>query len=99
MQVRQALDGRHIPRHLLNDTPNPPSLKITYSQHTDLNVKFQSHRSRQVHTLIDPPRILLPVFMVELSIERRCGSDLRDRACMLEFALNIQIFVMLQRLC
>ncbi|BDA43810.1 probable polypyrimidine tract-binding protein 2 [Coccomyxa sp. Obi] len=45
-QVRVALDGRHIPKHLLNDTPNPPSLKITYSQHTDLNVKFQSHRSR-----------------------------------------------------
>ncbi|CAK0779747.1 hypothetical protein CVIRNUC_004841 [Coccomyxa viridis] len=45
-QVRVALDGRHIPKHLLNDTPNPPSLKIAYSQHTDLNVKFQSHRSR-----------------------------------------------------
>jgi polypyrimidine tract-binding protein 2 len=45
-QVRLALDGRHIPKHLLNETPNPPSLKITYSQHTDLNVKFQSHRSR-----------------------------------------------------
>ena len=45
-QVRQALDGRHIPRHLLGDAPNPPSLKIAYSQHTDLNVKFQSHRSR-----------------------------------------------------
>ena len=45
-QVRAALDGRHIPRHLLGDAPNPPSLKIAYSQHTDLNVKFQSHRSR-----------------------------------------------------
>ena len=45
-QVRLSLDGRHIPKHLLNDTPNPPSLKIAYSQHTDLNVKFQSHRSR-----------------------------------------------------
>ena len=45
-QVRQALDGRHIPRHVLNDTPNPPMLKLSFSQHTDLNVKFQSHRSR-----------------------------------------------------
>lgn len=45
-QVRMALDGRHIPRHLLSDTPNPPMLKISYSQHQDLNVKFQSHRSR-----------------------------------------------------
>jgi hypothetical protein len=46
-QVRQSLDGRHIPKHLLDDTPNPPMLKITFSQHVDLNVKFQSHRSRQ----------------------------------------------------
>ena len=45
-QVRHHLDGRHIPRQLLNDTPNPPMLKISFSQHTDLNVKFQSHRSR-----------------------------------------------------
>ena len=50
-QVRQALDGRHIPRHLLGDAPNPPSLKIAYSQHTDLNVKFQSHRSRCARAL------------------------------------------------
>ena len=47
-QVRAALDGRHIPKNLLNDTPNPPQLKISFSQHTDLNVKFQSHRSRCV---------------------------------------------------
>ncbi|EIE19256.1 RNA-binding domain-containing protein [Coccomyxa subellipsoidea C-169] len=53
-QVRLALDGRHIPKHLLNDTPNPPSLKITYSQHTDLNVKFQSHRSRDYTNLYLP---------------------------------------------
>ena len=56
-QVRVALDGRHIPKHLLNDTPNPPSLKIAYSQHTDLNVKFQSHRSRfdSLHAMSCPP--------------------------------------------
>lgn len=56
-QVRVALDGRHIPKHLLNDTPNPPSLKIAYSQHTDLNVKFQSHRSRfgSLHTMLCCP--------------------------------------------
>ena len=45
-QVRTALDGRHIPKHLLGNTPYPPLLKITYSQHTDLNVRLQSHRSR-----------------------------------------------------
>lgn len=45
-QVRRELDGRHIPRHLLNDTLNPPMFKISFSQHSDLNVKFQSHRSR-----------------------------------------------------
>ena len=46
VQVRAALDGRHIPRNLLGDTLHPPQLKISFSQHTDLNVKFQSHRSR-----------------------------------------------------
>jgi len=45
-QVRTSLDGRHIPKHLLGNTPYPPLLKITYSQHTDLNVRVQSHRSR-----------------------------------------------------
>ena len=50
-QVRAALDGRHIPKNLLGNTPHPPQLKISFSQHTDLNVKFQSHRSRQARPL------------------------------------------------
>ena len=53
--MRQSLDGRHIPKHLLDDTPNPPMLKITFSQHVDLNVKFQSHRSRQALLFLVPP--------------------------------------------
>ena len=53
LQVRNALDGRHIPKHLLNNTPYPPLLKITFSQHTDLNVRVQSHRSRyQLHSKV-----------------------------------------------
>lgn len=44
--VRSQLDNRHIPKHLLDDHPSPPLLKITFSQHTDLNIKYQSHRSR-----------------------------------------------------
>ncbi|CAN8252743.1 unnamed protein product [Cochlearia groenlandica] len=41
-----ALDGRSIPRYLLPEQVDQCSLKITYSAHTDLTVKFQSHRSR-----------------------------------------------------
>jgi len=35
-------------RYLLAETVGQCSLKITYSAHTDLTVKFQSHRSRYV---------------------------------------------------
>lgn len=44
--AKNALDGRSIPRYLLPENIGPCSLKITYSAHTDLSVKFQSHRSR-----------------------------------------------------
>uniref|UniRef100_A0A1J3J6K6 Polypyrimidine tract-binding protein-like protein 2 n=1 Tax=Noccaea caerulescens TaxID=107243 RepID=A0A1J3J6K6_NOCCA len=44
--AKDQLDGRNIPRYLLPDHVEQCSLKITYSAHTDLTVKFQSHRSR-----------------------------------------------------
>ncbi|KAI5405657.1 hypothetical protein KIW84_052426 [Lathyrus oleraceus] len=44
--AKDALDGRSIPRYLLSEQVGPCTLKITYSGHTDLTVKFQSHRSR-----------------------------------------------------
>ncbi|XP_041015010.1 polypyrimidine tract-binding protein homolog 2-like isoform X2 [Juglans microcarpa x Juglans regia] len=44
--AKNALDGRSIPRYLLPEHVGPCNLRITYSAHTDLSVKFQSHRSR-----------------------------------------------------
>ncbi|XVF53438.1 hypothetical protein PTKIN_Ptkin05aG0099400 [Pterospermum kingtungense] len=44
--AKNALDGRNIPRCLLSDNIAAFMLRITYSAHTDLSVKFQSHRSR-----------------------------------------------------
>ncbi|GAB2221935.1 hypothetical protein Drorol1_Dr00013131 [Drosera rotundifolia] len=44
--AKNQLDGRNIPSYLIPDLVGPCSLKITYSAHTDLSVKFQSHRSR-----------------------------------------------------
>ncbi|GMH08916.1 hypothetical protein Nepgr_010756 [Nepenthes gracilis] len=44
--AKNSLDGRSIPRYLLPEHVGPCNLKITYSAHTDLSVKFQSHRSR-----------------------------------------------------
>lgn len=52
--VRDNLDGRHVPRHLLGEHIPPPMLRISFSQHTDLNVKFQSHRSRDYVNLSLP---------------------------------------------
>ncbi|XP_026386275.1 polypyrimidine tract-binding protein homolog 1-like isoform X3 [Papaver somniferum] len=44
--ARDALDGRSIPKYLLPEHVDSCNLRISYSAHTDLNIKFQSHRSR-----------------------------------------------------
>ncbi|KAL5999050.1 hypothetical protein ACLOJK_010000 [Asimina triloba] len=44
--AKDALEGRIIPRYLLPEHVGPCTLRINFSGHTDLNVKFQSHRSR-----------------------------------------------------
>ncbi|CAI0449868.1 unnamed protein product [Linum tenue] len=52
--AKNALDGRNIPSYLLHDQIGPCTLRITYSAHTDLSVKFQSHRSRDYTNLSLP---------------------------------------------
>ncbi|XP_024626271.1 polypyrimidine tract-binding protein homolog 1 isoform X2 [Medicago truncatula] len=44
--ARDALDGRSIPRYLLPEHVGSCNLRISYSAHRDLNIKFQSNRSR-----------------------------------------------------
>eukprot|EP00271_Cylindrocystis_brebissonii_P022679 TRINITY_DN880_c3_g1_i2.p1 TRINITY_DN880_c3_g1~~TRINITY_DN880_c3_g1_i2.p1 ORF type:complete len:629 (-),score=137.41 TRINITY_DN880_c3_g1_i2:361-2247(-) len=44
--AKSNLEGRSIPRYLLPDHVTNCSLRISFSAHNDLNVKFQSHRSR-----------------------------------------------------
>ncbi|XP_010463574.1 PREDICTED: polypyrimidine tract-binding protein homolog 1 isoform X3 [Camelina sativa] len=44
--ARNALDSRSIPRYLLPEHVGSCNLRMSYSAHTDLNIKFQSHRSR-----------------------------------------------------
>ncbi|KAK7266411.1 hypothetical protein RIF29_19055 [Crotalaria pallida] len=59
--AREALDGRSIPRYLLPEHVGSCNLRISYSAHRDLNIKFQSNRSRDYtnpmlpvnHTAID----------------------------------------------
>ncbi|KAL1338119.1 polypyrimidine tract-binding protein homolog 1 isoform X1 [Arachis hypogaea] len=59
--ARNALDGRSIPRYLLPEHVGACHLRISYSAHRDLNIKFQSNRSRDYtnpmlpvnHTAID----------------------------------------------
>ncbi|XP_065018308.1 polypyrimidine tract-binding protein homolog 1 isoform X3 [Musa acuminata AAA Group] len=44
--ARNELDGRSIPRYLLPEHITSCHLRISYSAHTDLSIKFQSHRIR-----------------------------------------------------
>eukprot|EP00897_Mesotaenium_endlicherianum_P007665 jgi/Mesen1/6927/ME000036S06255 len=44
--AKSALEGRSIPKYLLPEHVTQCSLRISFSAHNDLNVKFQSHRSR-----------------------------------------------------
>ncbi|KAJ0988287.1 hypothetical protein J5N97_006643 [Dioscorea zingiberensis] len=46
LNARNALDGRSIPRYLLPAHISSCHLRISFSAHKDLNIKFQSHRSR-----------------------------------------------------
>ncbi|XP_044962414.1 polypyrimidine tract-binding protein homolog 1-like isoform X1 [Hordeum vulgare subsp. vulgare] len=46
LEAKNSLDGRSIPRYLLADHVSICHLRITFSAHKDLNIKFQSHRSR-----------------------------------------------------
>uniref|UniRef100_A0ACD5ZYR1 Uncharacterized protein n=1 Tax=Avena sativa TaxID=4498 RepID=A0ACD5ZYR1_AVESA len=46
LEAKNSLDGRSIPRYLLPEHVSICHLRITFSAHKDLNIKFQSHRSR-----------------------------------------------------
>ncbi|CAL9152257.1 unnamed protein product [Musa hybrid cultivar] len=69
--ARNALDGRSIPRYLLLEHITTCHLRITYSAHTDLSIKFQSHRSR------DYTNPFLPVnpSAIEGSVQPLLGPD------------------------
>ncbi|KAL3652426.1 hypothetical protein CASFOL_002107 [Castilleja foliolosa] len=67
--AKDALDGRSIPSYLIPEL-GPCSLRITYSAHTDLSVKFQSHRSR------DYTNPMLPVApSIDASGQFSVGTD------------------------
>ncbi|KAK3147092.1 hypothetical protein QOZ80_3BG0277960 [Eleusine coracana subsp. coracana] len=44
--AKEALDGRSIPSYLLPEHVTHCCLRISFSAHKDLNIKFQSNRSR-----------------------------------------------------
>nr|ASZ85195.1 putative polypyrimidine tract-binding protein 1 [Selenicereus monacanthus] len=69
--AKNPLDGRSIPRYLLPEHVGPCSLKITYSAHTDLTVKFQSHRSRDYTN----PYLLVAPSAIDASGQLGVGSD------------------------
>ncbi|KAL4197884.1 hypothetical protein AMTRI_Chr04g253330 [Amborella trichopoda] len=61
--ARNALDGRSIPRYLLPEHVGSCHLRISFSAHTDLNIKFQSHRSSVF--LLKGPNISLFFFTID----------------------------------
>ncbi|CAL5001951.1 unnamed protein product [Urochloa decumbens] len=46
LEAKNSLDGRSIPKYLLPEHISACHMRITFSAHKDLNIKFQSHRSR-----------------------------------------------------
>ncbi|KAK3123498.1 hypothetical protein QOZ80_8AG0631870 [Eleusine coracana subsp. coracana] len=46
LEAKNSLDGRSIPKYLLPEHIEACHMRITFSAHKDLNIKFQSHRSR-----------------------------------------------------
>ncbi|XP_026658833.2 polypyrimidine tract-binding protein homolog 1-like isoform X4 [Phoenix dactylifera] len=73
--ARNALDGRSIPRYLLPEHVTSCHLRISFSAHTDLNIKFQSHRSR------DYTNPYLPVnpSAIEGTLQPTLGPDGRKK--------------------
>ncbi|KAK7295384.1 hypothetical protein RJT34_18291 [Clitoria ternatea] len=69
--AREALDGRSIPRYLLPPHVGSCNLRISYSAHRDLNIKFQSNRSR------DYTNPMLPVnySAIEGAVQSTVGPD------------------------
>ncbi|XP_058778817.1 polypyrimidine tract-binding protein homolog 1-like isoform X1 [Vicia villosa] len=69
--ARNALDGRSIPRYLLPENVGSCNLRISYSAHRDLNIKFQSNRSR------DYTNPMLPVNQtaIDSTLQSAIGPD------------------------
>ncbi|XP_060202293.1 polypyrimidine tract-binding protein homolog 1-like isoform X3 [Lycium barbarum] len=53
--AKDALDGRSIPRYLIPEL-GPGTLKITYSTHTDLSVKFQMTDDKRSKGIATAPK-------------------------------------------
>ncbi|KAK1320107.1 hypothetical protein QJS10_CPA03g00198 [Acorus calamus] len=73
--AKHALDGRSIPRYLLQEHVGPCTLKINFSAHTELNVKFQSHRSRDYTN----PYLPVAPSAIEGNYQVGLGSDVKKQ--------------------
>ncbi|MQM07551.1 hypothetical protein Taro_040392 [Colocasia esculenta] len=69
--ARNALDGRSIPRYLLPEHVGTCHLRISFSAHTDLNIKFQSHRSRDYTN----PYLPVNASAIEGTLQPTVGPD------------------------
>ncbi|XP_073010608.1 polypyrimidine tract-binding protein homolog 1-like isoform X1 [Typha latifolia] len=69
--ARNALDGRSIPKYLLPEHVASCHLRITFSAHRDLNIKFQSHRSRDYTN----PYLPVNASAIEGTVQPTLGPD------------------------
>ncbi|RCV44576.1 hypothetical protein SETIT_9G385400v2 [Setaria italica] len=69
--AREALDGRSIPSYLLPEHVTSCCLRISFSAHKDLNIKFQSNRSRDYNN----PYLPINYSAMDGTLQPAVGAD------------------------
>ncbi|KAG2551621.1 polypyrimidine tract-binding protein homolog 1-like isoform X1 [Panicum virgatum] len=69
--AREALDGRSIPSYLLPQHVTSCCLRISFSAHQDLNIKFQSNRSRDYNN----PYLPINYSAMDGTLQPAVGAD------------------------
>ncbi|KAF8720884.1 hypothetical protein HU200_023282 [Digitaria exilis] len=72
--ARDALDGRSIPSYLLPEHVTSCCLRISFSAHKDLNIKFQSNRSRDYNN----PYLPINYSAMDGTLQPAVGADGRQ---------------------
>ncbi|XP_020399337.1 polypyrimidine tract-binding protein homolog 1 isoform X1 [Zea mays] len=72
--AKESLDGRSIPSYLLPEHVTSCCLRISFSAHKDLNIKFQSNRSRDYNN----PYLPINYSAMDGTLQPAVGADGRQ---------------------